>query len=123
MTFLIADDNAHVRESLKRFLIRNIPDHHSFLEAADGAAAVTMYNRFTPDWVLMDIEMAPLDGLTALKEIREAHPGAKVIVVTCHDEVALRDEAKKYGACGYVMKDELDQIETIMTPTGSAGSP
>ena len=115
MTFLIAEDNVRMRESIKRFLDRNVPDHHIFLEASDGGEAVSMYNQHSPDWVLMDIEMEPMDGLAALKSIRASSFTAKVIIVTSYDDAAYRKAAKEEGACGYVLKTHLDELGAILT--------
>ncbi len=118
MTFLIADDNARMRDAIRRHISRNVPDHHVFIEASEGQEAVDLYSEHDPDWVLMDIEMQPMDGITALRRIRDQHPAARVIVVTAYDEAAYRAAAKKFGARGYVMKDHLDQIDEIMATEG-----
>lgn len=114
MTFLIADDNARMRESIKRFLLKNIPNHHSFYEAMDGTEAVSIFNQCTPDWVLMDIEMEPMDGLSAMKLIREKHPAARIIIVTSYDDMKYRREARTFGAYGYVMKEHLGDILNLV---------
>jgi NarL family two-component system response regulator LiaR len=116
MTFLIAEDNLRMRDSIKRFLTRSIPNHHIFLEAHDGGEAVKMYNQHAPDWVLMDIEMEPMDGLAALKSIRASSFTAKVIIVTSYDDAAYRKAAKEEGACGYVLKTHLDELGAILAP-------
>jgi DNA-binding NarL/FixJ family response regulator len=115
MTFLIADDNLQVRQSIKRFIAVKIPNHHTYLEATDGTEAVTLFERSSPDFVLMDIEM---DGLTAMKLIREKHPAARIIIVTSYDDTAYRRAARTGGAYGYVMKDHLDDIQEIVSGPG-----
>ena len=117
MTFLIADDNAHMRESIKRFLVRNIPNHHTFLEAKDGSEAVTLYKRYSPDWVVMDIEMEPMDGIAALKLIHASYSAAKVVMLTSYDDVGYRKAAKEAGAYGYILKVHLDELQSIVTGT------
>ncbi len=114
MTFLIADDDTRFRESLKRFISGHIPDHHSFLEASDGSAAIALYERSAVDWVLLDIEMAPMDGLDAIKAIKSSHPEAKVIMVTYYDDARYRKAAKEAGALAYVVKDRLDELGSIL---------
>lgn len=115
MTFLIAEDNTHMRQSIKRFLLKLIPDHHIFVEAADGGEASKLYDRYTPDWVLMDIEMKPMDGLTASRTILATHPSARIIIVTSFDNIGYREAAREAGALAYVMKSRLDDLRSIIS--------
>jgi DNA-binding NarL/FixJ family response regulator len=115
MTFLIAEDNLQMRRSLERFLLKNVPNHHTFYEAADGGEAVQLYDRFSPDWVLMDIEMEPMDGLTASKTILAAHPAAKIIVVTSFDDARYRKAAGEAGTLAFVSKEHLHDLPTILS--------
>lgn len=114
MMLLIVDDNAGMRG-----LLRRITDNLAaqVIECADGAAALAAYesHQFTgADWVLMDIEMAGMDGLTATRQLRAAHPDARVIIVTRHNDEEVRDAAFRYGACGFVMKENLLQLRTLI---------
>jgi DNA-binding NarL/FixJ family response regulator len=115
MTFLIAEDNLQMRQSIMRFLLKNVPNHHTFYEAVDGGEAVKLYDRFSPDWVLMDIEMKPMDGLTASKTILATHPAAKIIVVTSFDDAGYRKAAHEVGTLAFVSKDHLQDIPTILS--------
>lgn len=114
MTFLIAENNAVMRQSIKQFLTQNIPDPHTFYEAADGAEAVALYDRFFPEWVLMDIEMRPVDGFTASRTILESSPKAKIIILTSHDDPLYRNEAKEAGTVAFVTKERLHDIPKIL---------
>lgn len=114
MKFLIAEDNSRMRDSIKRFLESRIPNHHTFYEAEEGGEAVLLYDRFTPDWVLMDIEMEPMDGLTASRAILACHPAAKIIVVTAFDDAGYRKAAREAGIVGFVSKDHLQDIPKIL---------
>jgi DNA-binding NarL/FixJ family response regulator len=115
MTFLIAEDNCRMRESIKRFLSSKIPNHHTFYEAADGTEAVDIYNRVGPDWVLMDIEMEPMDGLVASKTILTSDPGAKIIILTSFDDAGYRKAAQQAGAYAYILKEHLNEIPIILS--------
>jgi len=121
MIFLLADDDTRSRESVKRFLLKNIPNHHTFIEASDGTAAVALYER-SVDWVLMDIEMKPMDGLDALRAIKTSHPDAKIVMLTFYDDIRYRKAAQEAGAVAYVVKDHLDALREILTPIGKRGS-
>ncbi len=115
MTFLIADDNSRMRDSIKRFLAWKIPNGHTFYEANDGGEAIQLYDRFSPDWVLMDIEMKPMDGLTASRAILASHPAAKIIVVTGFDDAGYRKAANEAGILAFVSKDHFQDIPTILS--------
>jgi DNA-binding NarL/FixJ family response regulator len=113
--FLIADDNARMRESIKRYVSGKIPDHHTIFEAANGADAIMQYERVRPDWVLMGIMMEPVDGLIATRTIRKAHPDARIIVLTTEEDARFRKAAMEAGARAFVLKDHLDEIPMILS--------
>ncbi len=115
MTFLIAEDNLRMRHCIIQFLQKHVMNHHTFYEAADGEEAVTLYDRFFPDWVLMDIEMKPVDGFTASKTILCSHPGAKIVVVTSYDDTGYRKTAQEVGAIAFVSKDRLNDLPEIFS--------
>jgi DNA-binding NarL/FixJ family response regulator len=62
----------------------------------------------------MDIEMKGMDGITATREITRAFPGARVIIVTQHNDEMLRAAASAAGACGYVPKENLLAIRELI---------
>jgi DNA-binding NarL/FixJ family response regulator len=121
MTFLIAEDNARMRESIKIYLATKIPNHHTVYEGIDGNEAVAIYKRVHPDWVLMDIAMEPMDGLAASRAILEEYPEAKIIILTNYDEVRYRRAAKEAGAKAFVLKEHLSDILSIIKPQASNG--
>ncbi|MCK6499732.1 MAG: response regulator transcription factor [Nitrospira sp.] len=111
---LIADDHSRMRECIVRFV-------HSLgaeiLPVTSGAEAIAAYRKFSPDWVLMDLEMEVLDGLEATRRIRDADPTARVLIVTQHDSQKFRNAAKAAGALGYYLKSELPAVlERISAP-------
>jgi DNA-binding NarL/FixJ family response regulator len=55
-------------------------------ECADGAGALAAYTSSDPDFVLMDMDMEQMDGITATREIRAADPAARVIMITSYDQ-------------------------------------
>jgi two-component system response regulator DegU len=115
MMLLIVDDNAAMRRLLRR-LTSDLAERVE--ECADGAAALSAYEQHqfgAGDWVLMDIEMAGLDGLTATRELSAAHPEARVIIVTKHNDEAMRAAAFKSGACGFVAKENLLELRALIS--------
>jgi CheY-like chemotaxis protein len=117
MLLLIVDDNATMRRLLRRVagdLAAGIT------ECADGTEALAAYERDhfgAGDWVLMDIEMARMDGLMALRQLRASHPEARVIIVSRHNDEELRAAAFRDGACGFVAKENLLALRALISAT------
>jgi two-component system, NarL family, response regulator LiaR len=101
---LIADDHAVVREGL-RSLISTEPGISLVGEAANGEEAVAMWRSLRPDVTLLDLMMPRKDGITAIREIREIDPQARILVLTSFFEDEQVFPAIKSGALGYLLKD------------------
>jgi DNA-binding NarL/FixJ family response regulator len=114
MTFLIAEDNRRMREYIKRFLRSKIPNYHTVYEAASGSEAIDLYERIRPDWVLMDIMMKPVDGLSASRTIMAAHPDARIIILTNYDDAAYRRAAEESRIRAFILKEHLSEIPNIL---------
>jgi NarL family two-component system response regulator LiaR len=101
---LIVDDHSVVREGLRTFL--ELQDGIEVAgEATDGEEAVREAERLRPDVVLMDLVMPQLDGVAAMRELRERAPATRVVVLTSFldDERVL--PAIRAGAAGYLLKN------------------
>ncbi len=114
MIFLVVEDNFRMRESIAAYLYTRVPGRHTVYKAADGAEAIELYERLQPDWVLMDIAMDPVDGLTASQTILASHPCAKIIMLTNYDDAGYRTAAKKAGTKAFVLKEHLQEIAEIL---------
>src|SRR5436305_4860336 len=79
MKLLIVEDNAGMRRLIKS-VVQDLVD--KVMECEDGAGAFQAYIDFLPDWVLMDIKMPKMDGLTATLTIKNAFPDANICIVT-----------------------------------------
>lgn len=101
---LIADDHAVVRTGIAQVLT-NASDMEFVGAAADGAEAVELARRHTPDVVLMDLSMPEIDGISATKRVREALPEAQVVVLTSFSDRERILMALDAGAIGYLLKD------------------
>ncbi|MEU9443372.1 response regulator transcription factor [Streptomyces sp. NPDC048304] len=101
---LLVDDHQVVRRGLRTFL--EVQDDIEVVgEAADGAEGVDRAEELRPDVVLMDVKMPGMDGIEALRRLRElAHP-ARVLIVTSFTEQRTVVPALRAGAAGYVYKD------------------
>lgn len=111
MKILIVDDNEKVRELLRDYLPATVDE---ILECADGGEAFALYKQHLPDWVLMDWQMQKTDGITAIREIIAEYPQANICMVTAFDDEEIRREAFQAGAIGFVLKDNLFELEAIL---------
>jgi DNA-binding NarL/FixJ family response regulator len=105
---LIADDHAVVREGLRTFL--DLQDGIEVVgEAGDGEEAIAEAERLQPDVIVIDLVMPRLDGVHAMRELRERVPRARAIVLTSFldDEHLL--PAMRAGAAGYLLKNVQPQ--------------
>jgi DNA-binding NarL/FixJ family response regulator len=91
-------------------------------ETDDGDSALDAYAAFLPDWVLMDIEMKHTNGIVATERIRAAYPEANIVIVTNYDDDSLRERAMAAGARGYVLKENLLALRSMLM-TGAMNSP
>src|SRR5699024_2939937 len=99
---LIVDDAAFMRMMVKDILVKN-----GFIvvgEAQDGMEAVEKYKELSPDLVTMDIRMPEMDGITALKQIKEINRGAEVIMCSAVGQQAVVIDAVTAGAKDFIAK-------------------
>ncbi|MBI3195312.1 MAG: response regulator transcription factor [Ignavibacteriae bacterium] len=113
MTIMIVDDNERIRHVIRN-LLSSVTT--SFYECENGVEAVHAYANVAPDWVLMDIQMEGIDGITATKQIMEQDPDANVIIVTGYGDTAFRNAATKAGAKGFILKENIVEITKLLQP-------
>ena len=99
---LICDDAAFMRMMIKDILTKN--GYNIAGEAENGAVAVDKYKETSPDLVLMDITMPEMDGIQALKKIKESDPNASVIMCSAMGQQAMVIEAIQSGAKDFIVK-------------------
>ena len=110
---MIVDDNAQMRTVIKKFLEHaDIADQ--FYECSSGEEAIQACTSLPLNWILMDIKMKEMDGLSATREIKRISPTTNVIIVTNFNDPDLREEAKQAGAFGYVLKENLKDIKLFI---------
>lgn len=101
---LVVDDHALLRTGVAN-IINQEPDLQVIAEAANGLEAVHAFERYHPDVTLLDLRMPLMEGVEAVRQIRERDPQAKVIVLTTYDTDEDITRALKAGAKAYILKD------------------
>ena len=99
---LICDDAAFMRMMIKDILTKN--GYNVVGEAENGLKAVEKYNETKPDLVMMDITMPEMDGIQALKKIKESDASANVIMCSAMGQQAMVIEAIQNGAKDFIVK-------------------
>jgi CheY-like chemotaxis protein len=108
---IITDDHPRFR-ALLRSLLADVAAE--FIECANGAEAVTAYHQHRPDWLLIDLRMPVMDGLSAVRAIKTGDPTARVIVVTNHGDAALRQQAAQLGVEQFILKEDLSLLRDLV---------
>ena len=99
---MICDDAAFMRMMIKDILTKN--GYEIVAEAENGAIAVEKYPESKPDLVLMDITMPDMDGIQALKKIKELDANANIIMCSAMGQQAMVIEAIQSGAKDFIVK-------------------
>lgn len=100
---LLADDHALFRKGLAS-LLGDQPDFEVVAEAQNGREALAKAKELMPDVILMDIYMPGCDGLEATRQIKEALPYVKIVILTVSEEDQNLFSAIQSGAQGYLSK-------------------
>lgn len=112
MKLMIVEDNDQMRRLIKSIVAR-LAD--AVYECSDGSEALAVYAIHHPDWVLMDLEMPVMDGITATRQIKAAFPDAHICIVTQHNDAQSREAAFAAGADEYVIKDDLVAVRRVLS--------
>jgi CheY-like chemotaxis protein len=112
LRLLIVDDNARVRRTIREVVSGLGPVVE---ECSDGDEVLARFEAFSPDFVLMDLRMARVDGIAATTSLLAAHPRARVIAVSDHDHDDVRRAAREAGMEAFVAKSDLLQLRRLLS--------
>jgi DNA-binding NarL/FixJ family response regulator len=121
----VVDDHGMVRRGVRSYL-SIFDDIEVVGEAAGGREALERLRAMAaagaaPDVVLMDLAMEPVDGVTATRELRAAHPEVEVVAVTSLIDQSLVQSALEAGASGYLVKDAAPEELALAIRAAHAG--
>lgn len=98
---LITDDAAFMRMMISGILKK---EGYEIVEAVNGEDMLSKYESEAPDLVLLDITMPVMDGISALKKLKQVHSEAKVVMCTAMGQQPMVLEAVQYGALDFLVK-------------------
>lgn len=105
-TVMLVDDQDLFRD-IARSMLNASEDFVVVAEANDGSVAVDQYATSRPDLVLMDVQMAQMNGLEATRRIVDAYPEATIVLVSMRAEPEYDRAGREAGALGFIAKREL----------------
>ncbi|HHY63871.1 MAG TPA: response regulator [Clostridiaceae bacterium] len=101
-SILIVDDAAFMRMMIKDILSKN--GYTVIAEAENGLKAIEKYKEVNPDLVIMDITMPEMDGIQAVKQIKQINDAAKIIMCSAMGQQAMVIESIQAGARDFIVK-------------------
>lgn len=116
---MIIDDFPMTRAGLSQFINQQL-DLRVCCEASNPAEAFEKLSKNHPDLILTDLTMPGRSGTELIKDILALHPGARILVVSMHDEAIYAERALRAGARGYIMKEAgaeklLEAVRTVLS--------
>ncbi|UIF90354.1 response regulator transcription factor [Cupriavidus sp. UYPR2.512] len=109
-TILIVDDHPPVRVVLKAHFSQVLGITH-VLEADNGQAAIEIVRQYTPDVVILDLDIPKINGLDVIPRLKASHPAVRILVISGQDQNTFAPRVRQAGAHGFVSKtQELGEI-------------
>ena len=121
MNLIIVDDDPFVCMSLKTILSAQ-DDMTVIATGSDGNDAIRLYHDCAPDIMLMDIQMKPVSGLAAGEAILQEDPDARILFLTTFSDREHIEQALRMGACGYLIKQDIEGITPALRAVMSGQS-
>ena len=109
MKVMLVDDHAVVRTGF-RLLLQAYADIEVMAEADSGEAACQMYESVAPDVVVMDIAMAGMGGIEAIKRLVAKDAKARILALSAHEDTSHPRRALQAGALGYLSKRSAPEV-------------
>jgi two-component system, NarL family, invasion response regulator UvrY len=106
---MLVDDHAVVRTGF-RLLLQAFADIEVIAEADSGEAACQMYESVAPDVVVMDIAMAGIGGIEAIKRLMAKDAKARILALSAHEDTSHPKRALQAGALGYLSKRSAPEV-------------
>jgi two-component system invasion response regulator UvrY len=109
LTILLVDDHAVVRSGFK-VLLQTWDDVEVVAQASSGEEALVLYTEHRPDVVVMDIAMAGMGGIEAMKRLLAMDPKVRILALSAHEDSSYAKRALQAGALGYLSKRTAPEV-------------
>lgn len=106
---VLADDHEIFRNGLKQ-LIDKEPDMQVIGEASTGKEAIELFDKLTPDLIILDINMPEMNGLEAAQKVKKDHSDTRIVIFSLYDNEDYVISALNVGASGFLLKDTSNKI-------------
>jgi DNA-binding NarL/FixJ family response regulator len=111
MKVLVVEENSAIRSVIRQL----VTSPGTWIqECVDSAHAIAAYAAGSPDFVIIDTGLKDLDGIEVSRQIKAMDPAARIVLVSDYDDAAMRESARRAGACGYVLKDNLLEVKHLL---------
>lgn len=120
ITILIVDDHKLIRDTWS-FILNSDDRFRVIAETDSGQQAIELASTNHPEIILMDINMSPMNGFEATKEIRKISPSSKIIGVSMHSQPAYAKKMLQMGAQGYITKNSSKEEMIIAITEVASG--
>ena len=116
MIFLVVDDSKISRKWLIEMIPKKIVENAEIIEGCDGEEAVALFQKHQPDVLFLDITMPGIDGIEALKRIREINANALVVMISADRQKSTKEKVLSLGASAIISKpiDEEEFRSTLL---------
>ncbi|MDI1312085.1 response regulator transcription factor [Prosthecobacter sp.] len=109
ITILLAEDHRIIRDGVRELLLSE-SDLKVIAEAENGSLAVSLTDQLHPDVVIMDVSMPLINGIEAARQIMKSASKTKVLMFSSHSDDLYIQQAKAFGAAGYLVK-QTDMLQ------------
>lgn len=116
---IIVDDEMPSREMLKSIIDWEKTEYEITKEFINGKEALEYYIHNPVDYIITDIQMPVMDGITLIKDIKGINPHQPIIILSCHEKFSYAKEAMKYGVKDYLIKDMLTKEDILEALLGA----
>lgn len=113
---LIADDDAIIREGIRKYLLKNFPQIGTVMTAKNGQEAFAAFEESKPDIIYTDVAMPIIDGLELIDRLHQSGYQPKAVIISAYENFSYAQNAMRLGVEDYLIKPIMpDQIRTVTT--------